>query len=459
MRSTVNSLVLLLGAALLAAGCERPPVKSTQQGYRGTGMVEIDNPRLVAKSAALHVAPPIDASASQDGPKAKDVYQNVKVLGDLSVAEFTRTMLAMTAWVSPAEGCNYCHNPANLADDSKYTKIVARRMTQMTQHLNADWKAHVADTGVTCYTCHRGNPVPANIWFKPEPNAKIKMLLGDDAGQNKAAPIVGLASLPYDPFGPYLTDNKAISAIRVNGPTPLPTGNRASTKQAEHTYALMMHMSQALGVNCTYCHNAHSFQGWEQKSRATAWHGIRMVGDLNANYVTPLTGSFPANRLGVTGDVAKINCATCHQGLNKPLGGAQMAKEYPALVAVSAVAAAPAPVAVADAPPPDIKGVLGKVLFEVGKSDLGPDAQAVIKAAAAMLATNPDVTVALSGFADKTGKPDANLELAKQRAFAVRDALKAAGVAESRVVLKKPEFVIGGAEADSRRVDIVAAAK
>jgi len=45
----------------------------------------------------------------------------------------------------------------------------------------------------------------------------------------------------------------------------------------------------------------------------------------------PLTSTFPAHRLGVLGDVAKVNCATCHQGLFKPLYGASMAKDYPEL--------------------------------------------------------------------------------------------------------------------------------
>ena len=81
----------------------------------------------------------------------------------------------------------------------------------------------------------------------------------------------------------------------------------------------------------------------------------------------------------------------------------------------------------------------------------------MVRNAAAVLVKNPAVKVALSGFADKTGSPDANLELAKQRAFAVRDALKAAGVADARIALKKPEFVIGGAESDARRVEINAA--
>jgi photosynthetic reaction center cytochrome c subunit len=29
--------------------------------------------------------------------------------------------------------------------------------------------------------------------------------------------------------------------------------------------------------------------------------------------------------------VAKVNCQTCHQGVNKPYGGASMAKDYPEL--------------------------------------------------------------------------------------------------------------------------------
>jgi len=44
-----------------------------------------------------------------------------------------------------------------------------------------------------------------------------------------------------------------------------------------------------------------------------------------------LTEVFPANRKGVLGDLAKVNCATCHQGVNKPLLGASMLKDYPSL--------------------------------------------------------------------------------------------------------------------------------
>lgn len=71
--------------------------------------------------------------------------------------------------------------------------------------------------------------------------------------------------------------------------------------------------------------------------------GIRMARDLNNEYMNPLTDTFPAHRKGELGDVAKVNCATCHQGAYKPLYGAQMAKDFPELQSTPA----PAPVKVA----------------------------------------------------------------------------------------------------------------
>jgi photosynthetic reaction center cytochrome c subunit len=53
-----------------------------------------------------------------------------------------------------------------------------------------------------------------------------------------------------------------------------------------------------------------------------------MVRDLNNKHIVPLQGTFPANRLGPEGDVAKVGCTTCHQGVNKPLYGVSMLKDY-----------------------------------------------------------------------------------------------------------------------------------
>jgi photosynthetic reaction center cytochrome c subunit len=338
-----------LGAAAMTAisGCERPPVETLQGGYRGLAMEQVINPRLDAKKAALNQVPPAIPAAPAGGPPASSVYKNIQVLTDLNVAQFTRVMLAITQWVAPPDqSCNYCHT-SDMASDARYTKVVARRMLEMVRHVNADWKTHVADTGVTCYTCHRGNAVPQNVWFTDPGRSAESGLIAGNAGKNKPAPAIGLTALPYDPFTRFLLQD---ANIRVISNDALPDGNRSSIKQTDSTYALMISISQSLGVNCDFCHNTRSFAVWDASTpkRTTAWYGIRLVRDLNNQYLVPLTSHFPPERLGLLGDVAKINCATCHQGLFKPLYGESMAKDYPELVGHPSTSDAGSPPPTAD---------------------------------------------------------------------------------------------------------------
>jgi photosynthetic reaction center cytochrome c subunit len=344
------ALAMLGGLSILLDGCERPPMDTVQGGYRGLGMEQVINPRLDAKKAADNQVPAAPPAAPAGGAPATSVYQNIQVLKDLNVAQFARVMVAITQWVAPPDqSCNYCHS-ANMASDERYTKVVARRMLQMVRHINSDWQPHVGATGVTCYTCHRGNAVPRNVWFTNPGESSTTGLIAGNAGKNKPSPAVGLSALPYDPFTRFLLDDKS---IRVVSTDVLRGGDLASIKQADITYALMMHFSQSLGVNCTYCHNTRSFATWDLSTpkRTTAWYGIRMVRDLNKDYLTPLTDKFPAHRLGILGDVAKVNCATCHQGVFKPLYGVSMAQSYPELQG-EAHPQAPAATPPADAAPP-----------------------------------------------------------------------------------------------------------
>ena len=322
-------LLMLTVLALALSGCERPRPVTQQQGFRGTGMVGVSSPYAVQQALANNVLPAALPAAAATGTKAGQVFKNVKVLVDTDVGEFTRLMTAMTNWVAPKEGCAYCHDTADLAADTKYTKVVSRRMLEMTRHINADAKAHVAETGVTCYTCHRGNPVPSRVWFK-DPGPKGAALAGYRDGQNAPAMSVGLTAMPYDPFSDLLA---GAQPIRVAASSALPMGPGRSIKDTEKSYGLMMHVSEALGVNCTFCHNTRSFYDWtgNPQTRATAWHGIQMVRDLNAHYLEPLAEVFPASRRGPLGDGPKLNCATCHQGVSKPMGGASMVADFPEL--------------------------------------------------------------------------------------------------------------------------------
>ena len=320
---------LLTIAMVAGAGWDLPPVETTQVGYRGSGMVVVKDVEKLEALAAANVAPPTPYEPDPTGARARDVYQNVQILGDLSEDQFNHFMASITEWVAPGDdqGCNYCHNPENLASDEVYTKVVARRMIQMTQAINVDWQPHVQQTGVTCYTCHRGNPVPLNVW-STDPGPGVPGMAGYRDGQNIASAVSGNSSLPSDVLQRYLLDEQP---IRVHSTTALPTGeNTANIKDTERTWGLMMHMSESLGVNCVTCHNSRAFNDWDQSppQRVTAWHGIRMARALNNEYMLGLSPVFPANRKGPDGDVLKVNCATCHQGAQKPLLGVSMLKDY-----------------------------------------------------------------------------------------------------------------------------------
>jgi hypothetical protein len=215
--------------------------------------------------------------------------------------------------------------------DNWFIWAVARTMIAMTQRTNEAWgEQHTAPTGVTCWTCHRGQPVPQYVFAqdpgRPLPGALAKV----PNGQNIAGPLVGYASLPSEPLNKYLSGD---AEIGIAGPTALPTGNDLSIKDAEWTYSLMMYFSGSLGVNCTYCHNSQSFAKWEGSppARLTAWHGINMVREVNSTYIAATEEYLPEHRKGPLGDVPKVACETCHQGAYKPLYGAQMLKDYPNL--------------------------------------------------------------------------------------------------------------------------------
>ena len=63
----------------------------------------------------------------------------------------------------------------------------------------------------------------------------------------------------------------------------------------------------------------------------TAWHGIEMVQNINEAYLIPLRPTYPDYRLGPKGDAPKAMCSTCHQGIAKPLYGANALEDHPEL--------------------------------------------------------------------------------------------------------------------------------
>ena len=109
--------------------------------------------------------------------------------------------------------------------------------------------------------------------------------------------------------------------------------------------------------------------------------------------------------------------------------------------------------AAADGPSIRVENGVVKFYFASGSADLAPGAADalgdVVKGVAA------GQTAVISGYHDTTGDPALNEELAKQRALAVRDALKALGIGDDKLDLKKPEVTTAaGSNAEARRVEV-----
>ena len=315
---------------------------SLQTGPRGTGMSRAEFVSDLAKPDPTIEVMYTEAPWVPEGGEALagDIYENVQVLGALTEDNFNRVMLAMTDWVSPEQGCAYCHGNVELEEygnDDLYTKVVARRMIEMTQVINEDWDGHVnanKQVGVTCYTCHRGQNVPSDIWFSL--GSVNEASAGWSAIQNRVTVQSQYTSLPSDALETFLLDYGRISVSNLEAHVAeRPNEDGVTTWQdTERTYSLMNYVANSLGVNCVFCHNSRAFYDVEQVTPqwSTAQLGIAMVQDINNEFLVPLESEYPPERLGpVFADAPKVACKTCHKGYQQPLQGTNVIADWPEL--------------------------------------------------------------------------------------------------------------------------------
>jgi membrane fusion protein, multidrug efflux system len=95
------------------------------------------------------------------------------------------------------------------------------------------------------------------------------------------------------------------------------------------------------------------------------------------------------------------------------------------------------------------------IYFASGKSALNADAANAVRAAAATV-MGIGTAITITGYADRTGSPAANIALAKERALVVKQALEAAGIQPERISMQAPvEITAAGSDDQARRVDII----
>jgi outer membrane protein OmpA-like peptidoglycan-associated protein len=142
-----------------------------------------------------------------------------------------------------------------------------------------------------------------------------------------------------------------------------------------------------------------------------------------------------------------------------PAAAPMPAAATPAIAAAVAVAAAapatPEPESAAAPPAPASLPEPLAVLFAMGRATVPRETEAQLAPIVAFLKDNADAHAALAGFHDAKGDLTRNQQLALERSRAVRALLVAAGIAEDRIELRKPEETTGtGSDDQARRVEV-----
>lgn len=88
---------------------------------------------------------------------AEQVYENIEIFKGQPAANVMRAMVSWTRLLGV--DCTYCHVNDRWEKDDKQEKQTARKMFRMVDLVNK----YLESNQVTCYTCHRGKPKPANM--------------------------------------------------------------------------------------------------------------------------------------------------------------------------------------------------------------------------------------------------------------------------------------------------------
>jgi outer membrane protein OmpA-like peptidoglycan-associated protein len=157
--------------------------------------------------------------------------------------------------------------------------------------------------------------------------------------------------------------------------------------------------------------------------------------------------------LWITGRGPSADCC----GMPAPVAAAApampaAAPAVPTPAAPAAVAAMPAPVQAAAAP---MAKPMATLYFATGKIDVPVETNNLLASVVAYLKVNPASKAVISGYNDPRGDAAMNAELSKNRAKAARESLKAAGIDEARIEMRKPgDTNLSGDPKEARRVEI-----
>ena len=120
---------------------------------------------LAVGVGALLTATPGAAQLAGQPKTAEQAYKNIKVLQGSPADSFNQGMHLISGALGV--NCEYCHVEKDFVSDDVKKKDVARGMITMTAELNQ--RSFEGKPVITCFTCHQGNAIPANMPMLPRP--------------------------------------------------------------------------------------------------------------------------------------------------------------------------------------------------------------------------------------------------------------------------------------------------
>jgi hypothetical protein len=148
-KTTARSMMRMI-AALGEDAFEALELPSCWTCHRGSAAVS------PGPSVFPRVEVPSGAFLPADG-SADDVYESLELFGDLPARELAGVMETWSA--SLGVDCEYCHPGSDWSSEEDVNKLLARQMYRSGLELD---RTYFGEGGrITCWTCHRGEAVPA----------------------------------------------------------------------------------------------------------------------------------------------------------------------------------------------------------------------------------------------------------------------------------------------------------
>ena len=103
------------------------------------------------------------APPNMEGKTAEQFYKNIKAMNGTPADQLIESMHLIRGALGV--DCEFCHDDPDRSTDTKKPKEVARDMIRMVVAINKN--NFNGGQEVTCYTCHRGNAIPATTLVLP----------------------------------------------------------------------------------------------------------------------------------------------------------------------------------------------------------------------------------------------------------------------------------------------------